>query len=162
MRKGCWVKNSKIKLTFLSTIRLSSPMIIISSCCCCLHRLRSHHHHSVIHTLIRAPSNADARCCHLTSPLPVECIFTVMASPPPRRRTLPSSTTVATVKLHLRLCRLTTTLSLFIAAPIERLCHPPLPPLLLTSIARVKRWRPPQPPTVAGVKCHLRLATASS
>ena len=137
-------------------------MIIISSCCCCLHRQRSHHHHSAIHTPIRAPSNADAWCCHLTSPLPVECIFAVLASPPPRRRPLPSSTTIATVKHHLRRCRLATTLSLSITATIERHCHPPLPPLLLPSIAPVKRWRPPQPPAVAGVKRHLRLATASS
>ena len=60
--------NSRMKLTFLSTLCLLSPIVVSS---CYLHCCHRHHCYYAMHTLVGAPSNADAHCRHLPSPPPL-------------------------------------------------------------------------------------------
>ena len=109
-------KNSRIKLTVLSMLCLSSPIVTSS---CCLHCRHSHDHLSAKHTLVGAPSNADAHCCHLPLPPPLS---NASLLPSPHHR-------LAVIHCcpHLLPPLLNT---IFVTAASPSPCRWPLPPIL--------------------------------
>ncbi len=139
VRKGCWVKQilnksnlplKMLPLVFQCRLLLLPPLPPQPSS-------SPHHTHSGLRLEVhQTPTPTVATAVAAAS---VECIFPAVTSLPPHRSSSPSPSTATSAKCHLRHCHLATTSLLSIAATIKHHCHPQLPPLLLPSIAAIKR-----------------------